>query len=155
MHIPICSYSRYSSFCGKNPSTLERDSIPIKGWYIDSIGRRDPFLTRSFVGATHVAASMLEKNGKASGCNCLLQGCSDVLKWTWEDVVLLFALAYLGVWVKIGYPKNWMVNPKNQLKSVAPQVFNFDPHQFSSIFGWKSHQPLHGWAARDECLVVV
>ena len=95
------------------------------------------------------------KNGKASGCNCLLQGCSDVLKWTWEDVVLMFALAYLGVWVKIGYPKNWMVNPKNQLKSVAPQVFNFDPHQFSSIFGWKSHQPLHGWAARDECLVVV
>ena len=41
----------------------------------------------------------------------------------------------IWVWVKIRYPNNWMVNTKNRLKSVVPQVFNFDPYPYMmSIF---------------------
>lgn len=31
------------------------------------------------------------------------------------------------VWVKIKYQNNWMVNARNRLKSVVPQVLHFDP----------------------------
>ena len=32
------------------------------------------------------------------------------------------------VWVKIEYPNSWMVNTKNRLKSVVPQVLHFDSY---------------------------
>ena len=38
------------------------------------------------------------------------------------------------VWAKIEYTNYWMVNTKNRLKSVVPQVFNFDPHPHAYIY---------------------
>ena len=39
----------------------------------------------------------------------------------------------IWVWVKIEYPNSWMVNTKNRLKSVVPQVLHFDsyPYEFT------------------------
>ena len=36
----------------------------------------------------------------------------------------------IWVWVKIEYPNSWMVNTKNRLKSVVPQVLHFDSYPF-------------------------
>ena len=41
------------------------------------------------------------------------------------------------VWVRIGYPNHWMVNLKMALKSVVPQVFNFDAYPNGTWILWR------------------
>ena len=46
------------------------------------------------------------------------------LRWKME----LIGVVKRWLWVKIEYPNNWMVNTKNRLKSVVPQVLHFDSY---------------------------
>ena len=41
------------------------------------------------------------------------------------------------VWVKIEYPNNGMMNAKNRLKSVVPQVLHFDSYPIINTSLWK------------------
>ena len=53
--------------------------------------------------------------------------------WPWCHANPTYSLG-TWVWVKIEYPNSWMVNTKNRLKSVVPQVLHFDsyPHAHAS-----------------------
>ena len=47
----------------------------------------------------------------------------------------IYIIIYIYMlWVKIRYPNNQMVNAKNQLTCVVPQVFNFDPYPYMSQY---------------------